>query len=98
MVEEGLIDEVIKLQKKGLEKNRSASQAIGYRQCLDYLSTNRTDKDFLEFMRKFKQASKRYAKRQFTWFQNEKMFRWLDLSIHDIEYVKEVILQDFEVG
>jgi tRNA dimethylallyltransferase len=97
MIEDGLIDEVIELKKIGLEENRSASQAIGYRQCLDYLSSKKTNEDLIEFKQKFKKASKKYAKRQFTWFRSEKLFRWLDLSKHDLEYVKEVILQDFEI-
>jgi len=96
MIEMGLIEEVKRLKEIGLEENRSASQAIGYRQCLDYLRTDQTQEDFKAFVQKFKQASRKYAKRQFTWFRNEKMFRWLDLKKHDIEYVKEVILQDFE--
>jgi len=98
MIDQGLIEEVKKLKKIGLEENRSASQAIGYRQCLDYLKTNQTEEDFQTFVQKFKQASRKYAKRQFTWFKNEQIFRWLDLKKHNIEYVKEVILQDFEIN
>ncbi len=98
MIEMGFIEEVKRLKESGLEENRSASQAIGYRQCLEYLRTNQTQEDFKVFIQKFKQASRKYAKRQFTWFRNEKIFRWLDLQKHDIEYVKEVILQDFEIN
>jgi len=98
MIEKGLIDEVAELKENGLEENSSASQAIGYRQCLDYLKTQKTDEDFQEFIKKFKQASRKYAKRQFTWFRSEKQFRWLDLKSHKIEYIKEVILQDLEIN
>jgi tRNA dimethylallyltransferase len=98
MVENGLIEEVKELEKKGLRLNPSASQAIGYRQALDFLSTAQTREDRQDFMQKFKKASRHYAKRQFTWFRKEPLFRWLNIEEHPIERLKELILQDFEQG
>lgn len=96
MIKNGLIEEVKRLEKEGLEMNHSASQAIGYRQTLDYLETKCTEEDRQEFLNKFKQASRRYAKRQFTWFKKEPMFRWFNIQEKDPELVKEIILHDFE--
>lgn len=95
MLEQGLLDEVTRLDKEGLRTNRSAAQAIGYRQALDFLETDRSADEYDAFMRTFKQASRRYAKRQFTWFRNEPMFRWLDLALHDKEVAADIILEDW---
>jgi tRNA dimethylallyltransferase len=97
MVADGLLDEVKQLKEVGLLKNSSASQAIGYRQALDYLETDQTSSDYCRYMEAFKQASRKYAKRQFTWFRREPMFRWLDLDMHDPEVAGEMIRQDFEL-
>lgn len=96
MIAEGFLDEVRRLEKEGLADNSTASHAIGYRQCLDYLRSDQTQEDWDLFMRRFKQASRRYAKRQFTWFRKEPLFRWLDMQDMSMEDVSEVIIQDYE--
>ena len=98
MLHEGLIDEVKALLEQGLARNSTASQAIGYKQCLDYLSTAQSDKDYLHFVTQFKQASRRYAKRQFTWFRKEPLFRWLDMEEISFERAAEIIIQDYEIS
>lgn len=96
MIQEGLLEEVRKLEGLGLKKNSSASQAIGYRQCLDFFETHQSADDWDVFLKEFKQASRRYAKRQFTWFRKETMFRWLNIETLGIDSVLETILQDYE--
>lgn len=98
MVQSGFLDEVRNLEKMGLRNNSSASQAIGYRQALAYLSGPQTPPDREHFISEFKKASRHYAKRQFTWFRKEPIFRWLNLEEHSLERLKELILQDFEQG
>jgi tRNA dimethylallyltransferase len=98
MIEQGLLKEVETLEKEGLGKNSTASQAIGYRQCLDYLSSPKTEEDWNRFLVAFKQASRRYAKRQFTWFRREPLFRWLDMGKISFENAAELIIQDYEVS
>jgi len=95
MIEQGLVEEVEGLLDKGLLDNPSASQAIGYRQTIDYLNTERTDEDFQRYVQRFKQASRRYAKRQFTWFRRETMFRWMDVDLHDFELAADLMMQEF---
>jgi tRNA dimethylallyltransferase len=95
MIERGLIDEVEKL-REGLEQNSAASNAIGYRQAIKYLDSAKTKTDFDHFVSTFKQASRNYAKRQFTWFRREPLFRWLDLSLTTIESAAEIIIRDLE--
>lgn len=95
MLEAGLIDEVKELEKQGLRSNQSASQAIGYRQCLDFLETSQDEKEYKKFVRKFKTASRQYAKRQFTWFRKEPLFHWLNVDVHDLEIAAEMIAQEY---
>ncbi|NGX61805.1 MAG: tRNA dimethylallyltransferase [Chlamydiae bacterium] len=95
ILEAGFLEEVQELEKAGIRTNPSASQAIGYRQALDFLSTSQDEKANNEFVRKFKTASRHYAKRQFTWFRKEPLFRWLDVDRHDLETAAELIAQDF---
>lgn len=98
MIEEGFLEEVERLDKEGIRTNPSACQAIGYRQALDFLDSPRSKEDYKRFMDEFKQASRNYAKRQFTWFRKEPLFRWVDLDLHDPEVVMDIIKQDFEQG
>lgn len=96
MIADGLLDEVAKLDKMGIRTNTSASQAIGYRQALEFLDSKQTKEDYQRFVDTFKQTSRNYAKRQFTWFRREPQFRWLDLDMHDPEVAVEMIRQDYE--
>lgn len=96
MLRNGFIDEVIRLDQEGLRDNNSASQAIGYRQVLDFLLTDRSPDEYVKFVHDFKQATRRYAKRQFTWFKKEQLFHWLDVDMHDPEVVYDIIRKDYE--
>lgn len=98
MLEAGFLEEVERLEKEGLRENTSASQAIGYRQALEYLDSARTPQEYKTFVESFKQASRHYAKRQMTWFRREPIFRWLDLDLHDYEVAIDMIWQDYQAG
>lgn len=97
MLKEGFLEEVRRLEKEGLRENSSASQAIGYRQALDFLLTLQSETDYENFVKVFKQATRHYAKRQFTWFRKEPLFRWLDVDMHDPEVVFDIIKKDYEI-
>lgn len=96
MLEFGLLQEVVRLDREGIRKNPTASQAIGYRQTLDFLATAKTEKDYEVYVDQLKQASRHLAKRQFTWFRKESSFRWLDLSKNSFQEALETVLVDFE--
>ena len=95
MLKKGLLDEVKTLEKKGLKENSSASQSIGYRHCLKYLNSKQTPQDYNEMVRSFKVDSRRYAKRQFTWFKKEPLFRWISVEDHDLETVADIIMNEY---
>lgn len=98
MISDKFLEEVKRLENEGLSKNPAASQAIGYRQCLDYLHSPQSQEDWDHFVESFKQASRRYAKRQFTWFRKEPLFRWLNIDKMTYEMAAEMIIQDYEIN
>ncbi len=98
MLSRGFLEEVKALDQIGLRFNSSAAGAIGYRQALQFLDSGQTEADEQTFVAAFKKASRHYAKRQFTWFRKEPLFRWLNIEEHSPERIREIILQDFEHG
>jgi tRNA dimethylallyltransferase len=98
MLDAGLIDEVRELMKQGLHLNTSAKEAIGYRQVLEYLDSEQTAEDYEKFVKKFKTQSRHYAKRQFTWFRKEPLFKWLNIEVHDFEIAVDMIIKDYEAS
>lgn len=96
MIAEGFLEEVKRLDQEGIRQNTSASQAIGYRQGLEFLKTSQSPEDRRHFVESFKQASRRYAKRQMTWFRKEPLFRWMNVHKTGVENAVEMIIQDYE--
>lgn len=68
MMREGLLREVNDLHLKGMLKGQTASQAIGYKELVEYLEGRCT---LTEAIEELKLATRRYAKRQLTWFRHE---------------------------
>lgn len=74
MVENGLIEEVQNLVEKYPEFP-TAMQAIGYKEIVEYLENKISKQEAIE---KIKQESRRYAKRQMTWFKRTENIKWID--------------------
>ena len=74
MIEKGLIAEVENLLKK-YDKFPTAMQGLGYKEVVEYLQGKTTKEEMIE---KIKQESRRYAKRQITWFKKNKQTIWID--------------------
>ena len=74
MIDQGLIEEVKKLIKKYPEFP-TAMQAIGYKEIVEYLNNELSLEEAIE---KIKQETRRYAKRQITWFKRIENLKWLD--------------------
>lgn len=68
MMDEGLLSEVESLYREGLLTSGTASSAIGYKELIDYIEGRVT---LAEAVEKLKLVSRRYAKRQLTWFRHE---------------------------
>lgn len=76
MMEQGLIDEVQTLYKRGY-KNTNAMRAIGYKELIPYLEGKEALEDAIETL---KRNSRRYAKRQYTWFRNKLDISWYSVT------------------
>lgn len=76
MIEQGLVDEVRRLLDSGVPATATAMQAIGYKELTAYLRGEGTLEDAVAAIQ---QASRRYAKRQRTWFRRNPDIHWIDL-------------------
>lgn len=70
MMEQGLLEEVKKLEKY---KNVNALNTVGYKELFAYLDNHLTKAEAVELI---KRNTRRYAKRQLTWFKNQDEFEW----------------------
>ena len=76
MIENGLLDETRELYDAGIfEKNSTATQAIGYKEMLGFI---RGDMTLDEATETLKSATRKYAKRQMTWFRQKPYVFWID--------------------
>ena len=94
MLEQGLIQEIKDLLASGIPAKCTAMQAIGYKEFIDALDGRCTIE---EAAAQVQQSSRRYAKRQLTWFRRNKAMNWLtrcpgEGSEEIIEKARRVIL------
>jgi len=95
MLDAGLLEEVVSLDRQGIRENPTARRAIGYRQTLEFLDTAQNEDEYKTYVEKLKVASRHLAKRQFTWFQKEKLFRWVDITQIGKEALLDLIIDDY---
>lgn len=88
MLESGLEGEVRKLLAMGYDRTLKSFGSIGYRHMLNYIEGNWTEE---ETVRLLARDTRRYAKRQYTWFSKLAALQWFDVA------EKEKILQTVEV-
>lgn len=91
MMEQGLLYEVNKFLEIGLTKNNQSMKAIGYRQILSYLEG---EMDLEAAIDLIKRDSRRYAKRQLTWFRRYENAKWINVDGLDLEGIINQILVD----
>jgi tRNA dimethylallyltransferase len=77
MIADGLIDEVRALKKMGLDKRVNALNTIGYKEVFDYLA-GMLNYDEMVFL--IKQNTRRFAKRQLTWFKADERIHWIAMA------------------
>lgn len=92
MFNNGLIEEVKKLISNGIKSSTTAMQAIGYKEVIEYLDNKIT---LEECIYKISLASRRYAKRQLTWFKREKCIEIINKSnYNNFEEIVDKIYND----
>lgn len=98
MIESGLVDEVKGLINKGYSKEINALNTVGYKEIISYLENKISTERAIELI---KRNTRRYAKRQLTWFNADKRIEWLKInSESDIQessnYIIEKVLNERE--
>ncbi|QKV79243.1 tRNA (adenosine(37)-N6)-dimethylallyltransferase MiaA [Amycolatopsis sp. Hca4] len=71
----GLVDEVRELEKRGLREGKTASRALGYQQVLAELDG---EGDFAAAAAATAQATRRFVRKQRSWFRRDQRIRWFD--------------------
>lgn len=89
MLEEGLVKEVEKIYKK-YNEFPTAMQGLGYKEVVQYLKGENTYEQMVE---KIKMETRRYAKRQLTWFRKNKQTIWID-GENEIQNNIKIILEE----
>lgn len=90
MFKQGLLEEVETIYRKN-NKYPTAMQAIGYKEVVEYLENNISKEEMID---KIKMETRRYAKRQLTWFRKNKEIIWLD-GLEDKQNNIKIILEEY---
>ena len=93
MIQNGLVQEVENLCEK-YKEFPTAMQGLGYKEVVEYLDGKLNKEEMIE---KIKQESRRYAKRQLTWFRKNKQTIWLNNGeVNDIKNNINIILEEIK--
>ena len=91
MWERGFVDEVRSLIPQGIQSGVTASRAIGYQQILEYLAGEMSETEAMESTRSL---TRRYARRQVSWFRRDQRTHWLTSGDTDApNHVAKTILE-----
>lgn len=91
MIQQGLIEEVKKLINK-YSNLPTAMQGLGYKEVVDFFNGVTTKDEMIE---KIKQETRRYAKRQITWFKRYETITWLN-GLDDINKNLKIIKEKYD--
>ena len=91
MFEQGLVAETKELLKAGLAENRTAAQALGYRQVIEHLRGARSLQETVALV---KTRTRQFAKRQMTWFRRQLPVCWIQVEPGDTPERLSAILKD----
>jgi tRNA dimethylallyltransferase len=93
MIKIGLVEEVRQLKNRGFSDKNNALNTVGYKEVFDYLNNMI---EFEEMVEKIKLNSRRYAKRQLTWFRRDERIKWLKIDdFNNIEDAADKILERY---
>lgn len=89
MLQDGLVDEVVSMRRKGYGISLNAMNALGYKQVNYYLEGMLTWNDMVA---EIKRETRRFAKRQLTWFNKDQRIVWVDVAdSHNLELLVKKI-------
>lgn len=93
MLEKGFVEEVRGLLERGYSKDLRSMEGLGYRQMIGYL---RGEYDLDEAERVIKRDTRRFAKRQLTWFRRDARYKWFHPEESDkiVDYIRTSLNQE----
>lgn len=92
MMDDGLLDEVGRLVEQGYGNSKVAMQAIGYKELLAYIEGKSSLEEAVD---RIKAETRKYAKRQMTWFKRYEDITWYDSMEQDADTIAGLIEADF---
>lgn len=96
MIAQGLLNEVKMILSKGYSKELNSLNTVGYKELIDFIENKIT---FEQAIHLIKRNTKRYAKRQMTWFNADKRINWITInSFDEIEDIAEKISEEYYEG
>lgn len=94
MIEDGLLNEVETLYKE-YGNVKSLKSGIGYKEIIEYLDGNINLDTAIELIKK---RSRHYAKRQFTWFNNQMNMKWFKTDYNNFDNTIKEVIEYLEVN
>jgi len=91
----GLVEETRRLLQSGLEQNKTAMQALGYRQVVEHLRGEHSLPETIELV---KIKTRQFAKRQMTWFRRKLNVEWIELRPHESPDQIALLVEDRSAG
>ena len=92
MISIGLVEEVESILKLGYDKELNSLNTVGYKEIIQYLDEVISLDRAVELI---KRNTRRYAKRQMTWFNADKRIEWFDInSLTDLDLLAEKIAKE----
>ena len=88
MLENGLIEEVKNLLARYPNRDNISYKAIGYKEVIEYVDKKISLDEMKENLKK---NSRRFAKRQFTWFNADKRIKWFDVNENKDDLISKVL-------
>lgn len=92
MVNDGLINEVKSLYDKNI-RSKAIMTGIGYKELYDYFDSKISLEDAIELIKK---RSRHYAKRQYTWFNNQMDIKWFDVDFNNFDNTFKSVVKYIE--
>ena len=91
MIEQSFVDEVKNILNKGYDKNLNSLNTVGYKEIIQHLEGEVSLERAIELI---KRNTRHYAKRQMTWFRNDKSIQWFDVSdLSELDQIAEKIIR-----
>lgn len=93
MIESGLVDELKSILESGHSKELQSLNTVGYKEIIKYLDGEWTLEKAVE---KIKTSTRRYAKRQITWFRRWEFIEWLEADELNVDEMRDRIKSSLE--